>query len=99
MFWLGCLYCAVALRVFVAQYCNNFNQATFRLVIHDAPLQCRLQRISRVMLLGSTLLWPVLLAVAPELFLRAFLLGQSRALSALGFQQGMWAARAFDKIR
>ena len=47
---------------------------------------------------SSTILWPLLLACDVSLFIRAFLLGQSSALNALTFKQGMRAARMLSKL-
>ena len=96
--WFLRIYLALSLRVFIAYYFNDFRAATCQFDVTDPALRCRLQLISMTVLLGSTILWPLVAILEPRRFLNAFLLGHLQSLNALSFRQGIWAAKMLNKL-
>lgn len=87
------IYLAVSMRVFIAQHFSNFKRAKHRLASDDPAIKSQIRLIARMVLLLSTVFWPITCFLEPRLFLRAFLLGQEEAREELCFKQGFWAAK------
>ena len=92
---LWIVYCAVALRAWIAVRLNDFKEPKYHLFIENEALKRRTTANVNFYVFCMTFFWPVFLVFYPLQWVGGIILGKRAALNDLSFKFGRSMGRFF----
>lgn len=91
------IYCAIAIRSWIAVRLNDFKEPEHRLFIEDEELKQRATASANFYIFCMTFFWPAFLVIYPMQWIDGILLGRRCALNDLSFKFGYSMGRFFSQ--
>ena len=89
------IYCAIAIRAFIAVRLNDFKKPQYRLFIEDEAINRRASAHANVLVFSVTLFWPIFFVIQPTRWVRGFIFGEKLAINLVCFNFGRMMGRFF----